>query len=87
MSHETPGGEWKWRVILQRGSQYEEVLVKRLQINVPPFSQDDEMLMVGRKFHIVCYGAFRVEDGMGILIQKSNPGSNNTAPRSIRITK
>lgn len=67
MSHETPGGEWKWRVILQRGSQYEEVLVKRLQINVPSFSQEDEMPVVGRKYHIACYDAFRVEDGTGIV--------------------
>lgn len=67
MSHETPGGEWKWRVILQRGDDYEEALVKQLQINVPSFSHEDEMPIVGRKYHIACYGSFRVEDGLGIV--------------------
>jgi hypothetical protein len=28
IADQTPGGEWKWRVILERGdNQYEEVLV------------------------------------------------------------
>jgi hypothetical protein len=45
----------------------EEVLVKQLQINVPSFSQEDEMPVVGRKYHIACYGAFRVEDSTGIV--------------------
>ena len=70
MSHETPGGEWKWRVILEWGGQYEEVLVKQLQINVPSFSKEDEMPVVGRKYHIACRGAFRVEDGTGIVDPK-----------------
>ena len=52
----------------ERGSQYEEVLVKHLQINVPSFSQEDEMPVVGRKYHIACYGAFRVvRTDMGIV--------------------
>jgi hypothetical protein len=67
MSHETPGGEWKWRVILEKGGQYEEVLVKQLQINVPSFSKEDEMPVVGRKYHMACHGAFRIEDGLGIV--------------------
>jgi hypothetical protein len=67
MSNETPGGEWKWRVILEKNGQYEEVLVKQLEINVPSFSQEDEMPVVGRKYHIACYGAFRVEGGKGIV--------------------
>ena len=67
MSHETPGREWKWRVILEKRGQYEEVLVKQLQINVPSFSKEDEMPVVGRKYHMACYGAFRVEDGLGIV--------------------
>jgi hypothetical protein len=71
MSHETPGGEWKWRVILERDGQYEEVLVKQLQINVPSFSKEDEMPVVGRKYHIAWHGAFRVENGTGIVDPKS----------------
>lgn len=67
MSQDTPGGEWKWRVILENAGQYEEVLVKQLQINVPSFSQEDEMPVVGRKYHIACHGVFRVEDGIGIV--------------------
>ncbi len=67
MSQDTPGGEWKWRVILEKSGLYEEVLVKRLQVNVPSFSQEDEMPVVGRKYHIACHGAFRVEDGTGIV--------------------
>jgi hypothetical protein len=69
MSNETPGGEWKWRVILEKNGQYEEVLVKQLEINVPSFSQEDEMPVVGRKYHIACYGAFRVEE---LLTLKNN---------------
>ncbi|MES1202898.1 MAG: hypothetical protein ABUS57_15785, partial [Pseudomonadota bacterium] len=49
MADETPGGEWKWRVILEKGGQFEEVLVKELVLNVPSFSKTDEMPVVGRK--------------------------------------
>ena len=55
MSHETPGGELKWRVILEKDSgQFEEVLVKELVLNVPSFSKSDEMPVVGRKHHMAC---------------------------------
>jgi hypothetical protein len=64
---ETPGGEWKWRVIFERGEQYEEVLVKQLLVNVPSFSRDDIMPVVGPKYHIACYGVFRLENGVGII--------------------
>lgn len=67
MSNETPGGEWKWRVILEKDNQFEEVLVKRLLVNVPSFSREDDMPVVGRKYHMACYGAFRVENGIGIV--------------------
>lgn len=67
MSNETPGGEWKWRVILEKDNQFEEVLVKQLLVNVPSFSREDEMPVVGRKYHMACYGAFRVENGIGIV--------------------
>jgi hypothetical protein len=36
---ETPGGEWKWRVILERNGGFEEVLAKQLSVNVPSFSR------------------------------------------------
>jgi hypothetical protein len=67
---ETPGGEWKWRVVFERGDQYEEVLVKQLLVNVPSFSRDDVMPIVGPKYHMACYGVFRLEDGIGIIDAK-----------------
>ena len=71
MSHETPGGEWKWRVILEKDGQYEEVLVKHLQINVPSFSQEDEMPVVGQNtiWHVTALSVVRT--GLGLLTQKS----------------
>jgi hypothetical protein len=47
MADQTPGGEWKWPVIFERGDQYEEVLVEQLLVNVQSFSSDDDMLNVG----------------------------------------
>lgn len=68
MADFTPGGEWKWRVILERNGEFEEVLAKRLLVNVPSFSKEDEMPVVGRKYHMACYGAFRLEkDGTGVV--------------------
>ena len=67
MAHQTPGGEWKWRVIFERGGGFEEVLVKQLFVNVPSFSRDDDMPVVGRKYHMACRGVFHVEDGIGII--------------------
>jgi hypothetical protein len=67
MADQSPGGEWKWRVIFERGHEYEEVLVKQLIVNVPSFSRTDEMPVVGRKYHMACRGAFRIEDGIGII--------------------
>ncbi len=67
MAADTPGGEWCWRVILEKGRDYEEVLVKRLIVNVPSFSKEDEMPVIGRKYHMACYGRLRVEDGIGIV--------------------
>ena len=53
IAHETPRGELKWRVILERSDgSFEEVLVKDLFINVPSFSREDEMPVVGRKYHM-----------------------------------
>jgi hypothetical protein len=68
MAHETPGGELKWRVILEKGDgQFEEVLVKELFINVPSFSREDEMPVVGRKYHMACYGTLTVKDYIGYV--------------------
>lgn len=67
MADQTPGGVWKWRVIFERGNHYEEVLVKELFVNVPSFSREDDMPVVGRKYHMACYGLFRVEGEMGII--------------------
>jgi len=67
MSDQTPGGEWKWRVILERDGDFEEVLVKRLVVNVPSFSRDDDMPVVGRKYHMACFGRLSVDDGVGVI--------------------
>ena len=67
LAHETPGGEWKWRVILESEGQHEELLVKELVINVPSFSREDEMPAVGRKYHMACYGEFSIRDGVGYV--------------------
>jgi hypothetical protein len=67
MCDETPGGEWKWRVILERNGTFEEVLAKQLSVNAPSFSRQDEMPVVGRKYHTACYGVFRLHDGTGII--------------------
>ena len=47
MADQTPGGEWKWRVIIETDGGFEEVLVKELVLNVPSFSQTDDMPVVG----------------------------------------
>jgi hypothetical protein len=67
MAAETPGGEWKWRVILESDNGFEEVLVKQLIVNVASFSREDDMPIVGRKYHMACHGQFRVESGVGII--------------------
>jgi hypothetical protein len=64
---ETPGGLWKWRVVLEGRGGFEDVLVKSLVLNVPSFSREDDMPVVGRKYHIACLGRLRVEDGVGII--------------------
>lgn len=65
MAHETPDGELKWRVILEKNGGFEEVLVKELVLNVPSFSKSDEMPVIGRKHHMACRGKFSVRDGVG----------------------
>ncbi len=67
MSDQMPGGEWKWRVILERDGHFEEVLVKQPFVNVPSFSRDDDMPVVGRKYHMACYGRLDIKDGVGTI--------------------
>ncbi|HEX4411001.1 MAG TPA: hypothetical protein VH206_19700 [Xanthobacteraceae bacterium] len=67
MADETPGGAFKWRVILERGGDFEEVLVKGLVLNVSSFSKSDDMPVVGRKHHMACYGVFSVHDDIGYV--------------------
>jgi hypothetical protein len=67
MADQTPNGELKWRVILEKDSGFEEVLVKELILNVPSFSKSDEMPVVGRKHHMACYGEFSVRDSVGYI--------------------
>lgn len=69
MADQTPGGEWKWRVILEQlPGQYQEVLVRELVVNVPSFSKSDDMPVVGRKHHMACHGELIVDgDGIGTI--------------------
>jgi hypothetical protein len=67
MAAESPNGEWTWRVILEEPGGFKEIQVKRLIVNVPSFSKEDEMPVVGRKYHMACRGMFRLEDGTGII--------------------
>ena len=71
MADQTPGGEWKWRVIFERDEKFEEVLVNRLLVNVP-FLQPRRR-NAGRR-QKVSYGlpcVFRTEDGVGIINAKA----------------
>jgi len=67
MADQTPGGEWKWRVILERNGQFEELVVKQLVVRVPSFSKEDDMPVVGRKYHMACFGHLHIEDGIGTI--------------------
>ncbi len=67
MAEATPDGEWRWRVVLERSGAFEEVLARQLFLNVPSFSTEDEIPGVGRKYHLACFGVFRIEDGIGIV--------------------
>lgn len=67
MAYETPNGELKWRVILEKEGGYEEALVKELVLNVASFSKSDEMPVVGRKHHMACRGKFSVREGIGYV--------------------
>jgi hypothetical protein len=67
MADQSPGGEWKWRVIVEKNGQFEELLVKQLVVNVPSFSKEDEMPVVGRKYHMACFGNLEVKDGIGTI--------------------
>jgi hypothetical protein len=67
MGHETPGGGWKWRVVLEDADAFHEILVKSLIVNVASFSREDDMPVVGRKYHMACHGRLRVVNGIGII--------------------
>jgi hypothetical protein len=66
--------------MLERSGGFEEVLVKRLVVNVPSFSREDEMPVVGRKYHIACYGRFRVEDSVSAI----DPADAEGAPTKFK---
>jgi hypothetical protein len=67
MGHETPGGGWKWRVVFEDADGFHEILVKSLIVNVASFSREDDMPVVGRKYHMACHGRLRVVNGIGII--------------------
>jgi hypothetical protein len=73
MGHETPGGGWKWRVVLEDADGFHEILVKSLIVNVPSFSREDDMPVVGRKYHMACHGRLRVVNGIGIIDPPRSP--------------
>ncbi|HEY0255826.1 MAG TPA: hypothetical protein VGC39_00170, partial [Candidatus Methylacidiphilales bacterium] len=50
--------------IEERDDEFEEVLAKELLVNAPSFSREDEMQVVGREYHMACYGIFRLENGV-----------------------
>jgi hypothetical protein len=54
-------------VILEEPVGFKAVLAKRLVVNVPSFNKEDEMSVVGRKYHMACRGVFRLEGGTGII--------------------
>jgi hypothetical protein len=64
MADQTTGGEWKWRVIFERSDQYRKSWLGSFWLS---FSRDDDMPIVGRKYHMACHGVFRIEDGIGII--------------------
>jgi hypothetical protein len=69
MHAESPNGEWYWRVIIENADgQYQEILAKSLIVEVPSFSREDLMPVVGRKWHMACFGAFHLEsNGIGVI--------------------
>jgi hypothetical protein len=67
MAPDTPGGEWKWRIVLEGADGFEEILVNNLIVNVPSFSREDDMPVAGRKYHMACYGRLHVENDIGII--------------------
>jgi hypothetical protein len=67
MAHNTPNGEWKWRIVLEGSQGFEEILVKSVIVNVPSFTHEDDMPLVGRKYHMACHGRLRIVDGVGII--------------------
>jgi hypothetical protein len=36
-------------------------------VYVQSFSRNDDMQIVGRKYHMACHGVYRIEDGVGII--------------------
>jgi hypothetical protein len=67
MARDTPGGGWKWRVVLEDANGFQEILVKSLIVNVPSFSREDDLPVVCRKYHMACHGRLRVANGIGII--------------------
>ena len=65
---DTFGEELPWRVIFERRpGSFEEVLVKKLYVNVPSFSQEDDLPVIGRRHHMACHGVFRTNNGIGTI--------------------
>lgn len=61
---ETPGGEWKWRVLDRSGN---EVLAKSLRIQSEVFTTEDLIAPNILKYHIACYGFLDLKDGVGTI--------------------
>jgi hypothetical protein len=85
MADETPDGEWKWRVIFETDGKFEEALGQRPIVNVPSFSREDEMPVVGRKYHMACHGTFGSK--MTVPASSPPPTSRTTTAGAARIAR
>jgi hypothetical protein len=65
--HETPGGEWKWRIMLEQAGEFHEILVKRIFVNVPTFTTEDILPIIGVKYHVACRGTLDIQDGVATI--------------------
>jgi hypothetical protein len=68
---------WRVEMACRRSVEqgFKETLARRLTLNVSSFTTEDDMPVVGRKFHIACYGRFRLAaDGSGVIVPVDMPG-------------
>ena len=63
--------EQEYQNLYDRIAALRDTVTNRLAsdlIRIPSFTTEDDMPVVGRKYHIACYGRFRLEgDGSGVI--------------------